>query len=80
MLKKQLLSEKPNLTVATGVIIVILALIITGLFHATPPAPLSASASPSIFSSARAMSTVRQIAQKPHPTGTSRMQRCAITW
>ncbi len=71
MLKKQLLSEKPHLTVATGVIIVILAMIITGLFHATPPAPLSASVSPSIFSSARAMSTVRHIAQKPHPTGTS---------
>ena len=71
MLKKQLLSEKPDLTVAIGVIIVILALIITGLLHATPPAPLSASVSPSIFSSARAMSTVRQIAQKPHPIGTS---------
>ncbi|MDD5412631.1 MAG: M20/M25/M40 family metallo-hydrolase, partial [Methylobacter sp.] len=71
MLKKQLLSEKPHLTVAVGVIIVILALIITGLFHATPPAPLLASVSPSIFSSARAMSTVRHIAQKPHPTGTS---------
>jgi len=71
MLKKQLLSEKTPLTVTTGVIIVILAMIITGLFHATPPAPLSASVSPSIFSSARAMSTVRHIAQEPHPTGTS---------
>jgi hypothetical protein len=71
MPKKQLLSKKTNLTVAIGVIIVILALIITGLFHATPPAPLSASVSPSIFSSARAMSTVRHIAQKPHPIDTS---------
>jgi hypothetical protein len=71
VLKKQLFSEKPHLTVAVGVIIVILAMIITGLFHATPPAPLLASVSPSIFSSARAMSSVRHIAQKPHPTGTS---------
>ena len=71
MHKKQRLSEKPDLTVAIGLIIVMLALIITGLLHATPPAPVSASVSPSIFSSARAMSTVRQIAQKPHPIGTS---------
>ena len=70
MLKQQLLSEKPDLTVAIGVIIVILALIITGLKHATPPAPLSAAVSPSVFSSARAMPIVRQIAQKPHPIGT----------
>ena len=70
MLKKPLLSEQPNSTVAIGMIIVILALIITGLYHATPPAPLLASVSPSIFSSARAMSTVRHIAQKPHPIGT----------
>ncbi len=49
----------------------ILALIITGLYHATPPAPLVASVSLSVFSSARAMSTVRHIAQKPHPIGTS---------
>jgi hypothetical protein len=71
MLKKPLLSEKPGLTVAIGVVIIILALIITGLYHATPPAPLLASVSPSVFSSARAMSTVRHIAQKPHPIGTS---------
>ncbi len=71
MHKKQLLSEKPDLTVAIGMIIVILALIITSLKHATPPAPLSADVSPSVFSSARAMSIVRHIAQKPHPIGTS---------
>jgi len=50
---------------------VILALIITGLFQATPPEPLPAVVSPSIFSSARAILTVRQIAQKPRPIGTS---------
>jgi len=71
MHKKQWLSEDPDLTVAIGVIIVVLALIIAGLLHATPPAPVSASVSPSIFSSARAMSTVRLIAQKPHPIATS---------
>ena len=71
MHKTQLLSDKPNLTVAIGVIIVILALIIAGLKHAIPPAPLSPSVSPAIFSSAQAMSTVRHIAQKPHPIGTS---------
>jgi hypothetical protein len=71
MLKKPLLSEKPSLTVAIGMILVILALIITGLVHTSPPAPLSVSVSPAVFSSARAMSTVRQIAQKPHPIGTS---------
>ena len=71
MHKKQKLSEKPDLTVAIGLIIAMLALIITGLLQATPPGPVSASVSPSIFSSARAMSTVRQIAQKPHPIGTS---------
>src|SRR5450759_1709060 len=70
MHKKKRLSEKPDLTVAIGLIIVMLVLILTGLFHATPPAPVSASVSQSIFSSARAMLTVRQIAQKPHPTGT----------
>jgi hypothetical protein len=71
MHKKQRLSEKSDLTVAIGVIIVILALILTGLKHATPPAPLSAAVSPFIFSSARALSTVRLIAQKPHPIATS---------
>jgi len=49
MHKKQRLSEKPDLTVAIGLIIVMLALIITGLLHATPPAPVSASVSPPFF-------------------------------
>ncbi len=71
MHKKPRLSEKPHLTVGIAVSIVMLALIFAGLFHATPPEPLSASVSPSLFSSARAMSTVRHIAQKPHPTGTA---------
>jgi len=75
MHKKQRLSDKPDLIIVIGVIIVILALIITGLKHATSPEPLSGSVSPSIFSSARAMSTVRQIAQKPHPTGTSENEK-----
>ncbi len=56
-------------------VFVILALIITGLKHATPPAPLPASVSAAIFSSARALSMVRQIAQKPHPTGTLENER-----
>lgn len=71
MLKSPRPSDKPDSTVATGVVIVVFALIITGLLHAAPPAPLSATVSPSVFSSARAMFTVRHIAQKPHPTGTS---------
>jgi hypothetical protein len=75
MLNKHLLSEQPDLIAAIEVIIVILALVITGLIHATPPAPLFASVSPAIFSSARALSMVRQIAQKPHPTGTSENAR-----
>jgi hypothetical protein len=71
MLNKQPCSEEPGLTVVIGAIIVVLALIIAGLFHATPPEPLPASVSPAVFSSARAMSHVWHIAQKPHPIGTS---------
>jgi hypothetical protein len=71
----KLFSEKPDLIAAIVVIILILALIITGLFHAIPPEPLPVSVSASIFSSARAMSTVRQIEQKPHPIGTSENAR-----
>lgn len=69
MLKERHL-QKTSFPVALGVVIAILALIITGLYHASPPSPVSDSAAPALFSSARALSHLRHIAQKPHPIGT----------
>ena len=70
MLKERHLSPKTSFPVALGVVVAILALVITGLYHASPPSPVSDSAALSLFSSARALSHLRHIAQKPHPIGT----------
>jgi hypothetical protein len=70
MPNKQSLAQKPGLTVAIGAITAILALIAIGLYHAAPPDPLPSAVSATLFSSGRAMSHVRHIAQQPHPTGT----------
>jgi Peptidase family M28 len=47
----------------------ILALVGIGLLHSSPPVPSPLFAPSTVFSSTRAMSHVRQIGQKPHPTG-----------
>jgi Peptidase family M28 len=47
----------------------ILILVIIGVYQTVPPKPSSISAPKSAFSSAHAMSHVRQIGSKPHPTG-----------
>jgi hypothetical protein len=48
----------------------ILTLVITALYHTVPPKASSLSAPSSAFSSARAMSHIQQIGTMPHPTGT----------
>ncbi len=70
MLRERHLSPKTSFPVALGVAVAILALVITGLYHVSPPSPVSDSAAPTLFSSARALSHLRHIAQKPHPIGT----------
>jgi acetylornithine deacetylase/succinyl-diaminopimelate desuccinylase-like protein len=50
-------------------IIGIFTLVAIGLFHTLPPKPTPLSSPLTAFSSARAMSHVRQIGSKPHPTG-----------
>lgn len=51
------------------IIISVLSLIGIGTYHTFPPSLSPLSAPKSTFSSARAMSHVRQIAVRPHPTG-----------
>lgn len=63
-------TQKPGFIAALATLIAIVALVVIGLYHTTPPAPAPASVSAAQFSSGRAMSHVRQIAQRPHPTGT----------
>jgi Peptidase family M28 len=55
---------------AISLIFGILVLVIIGQSQTMPPAPTPVSSPLTSFSSARAMSHVRQIASKPHPTGT----------
>jgi hypothetical protein len=49
----------------------VVGLSLAGVLLGGPPGPEPASASPSAFSSARAMLHVREIAQRPHPVGSA---------
>jgi hypothetical protein len=71
MSNKKSFTHKVNLPVGWAAVIVVLALCIAGLDHATPPRPIPASSSASVFSSARALIHVHRIAQQPHPLGTA---------
>ena len=54
-----------------GAIAALLLLILFGLQDMATPAPVPASAAPALFSSARALVHLRQIAATPHPIGTA---------
>ena len=49
MLKERHLSPKTSFPVALGVVVAILALVITGLYHVSPPSPVSDSAAPAVI-------------------------------
>ena len=49
--------------------------IVLAVIATTPPAPLAADVSPTVFSAARAMSDIRQIARAPRPTGSAEQAR-----
>lgn len=70
MLKEQQFSPKTSFPIALGVAVAILALVIASFYHAAPPSPVSDSAALGLFSSARALTHLQHIAQKPHPIGT----------
>jgi hypothetical protein len=69
-------TQKAGLIIVLGTFVAIVALVVIGLHHATPPASLPASISAAEFSSGRALPHVRHIAQQPHPTGT--MENAAV--
>ncbi|HWW72768.1 MAG TPA: M28 family peptidase, partial [Duganella sp.] len=61
-----------NAKLAFAAIFFLLFLGWLGIRQLSPPAPLSDSAHPSVFSAARAMKYLDVIAAAPHPTGTTR--------
>jgi Peptidase family M28 len=64
---QSLQNPKPRQTII--LLVGVLALVCIGVFHTFPPMPSLLSASSASFSSARAMTHVRQIGLHPHPTG-----------
>lgn len=71
MSDKQSFTLKTGLQISWGVVIAVIVLCIAGLNHATPTPPVPASASASVFSSARALAYLQAIAQQAHPIGTA---------
>lgn len=69
MLNEQQPLKHINPVCSVILLISVLALIGIGIYHTYPPSPSPLSAPESTFSSARAMTHVRQIAAHPHPTG-----------
>ncbi len=57
--------------VLCAIVLAMLALITLAMYHASPTPPLDSSAPASVFSAARAMQSLRQIAAKPHPIGSA---------
>lgn len=62
--------QKVSVKLAVGIISLLLLLVIFVLHQTELPSPIEATASPTVFSSARAMAYLRHIAQKPHAIGT----------
>ena len=58
----------------TGVALLLLCAALV-LFASRPPAPLPATAAPTVFSAERALRHVRMIAQRPHPNGSAELVR-----
>lgn len=62
--------QKANWVLGIGAIVVLLLLAALGLSATKLPEPQPATVAPSVFSSARALSYLRQIARAPHAIGT----------
>ena len=58
-----------------GLFIVVAVALAVAAFAVRPPAPATADSPESMFSAARAMPDVRQIARAPHPTGSTENRR-----
>jgi len=58
----------------TGVALLLLCAALV-LFASRPPAPLPATAAPTVFSAERALRHVQMIAQRPHPNGSAELVR-----
>ena len=62
-------ARQGSVAAAVGTAALIAVLLFLSVYQVHPPAPVAASAPPIEFSAERAMSQLRVIAQKPHPTG-----------
>ncbi len=56
---------------STGLLLALVFLLVATLVRLNPPSAVPANAPATVFSSARAMAHLREIAQRPHPTGSA---------
>jgi hypothetical protein len=70
-------ARRPAATIPLAPLIVLLVVLMAALslLRLSPPAAVSADAPAGLFSSGRAMAHLREIAQRPHPTGSAENDR-----